>query len=554
MELRESSLGVNFHGLFFEHEVDTLVGWLVLARSAQNMGLSLKSFQAILTHVFFLCLISTAAIARPVDIGSPSELGTPEGTVPVLPTGKASTQKESRETDSIKVFRKGKAASNQSAEELEKTALPFLGMNVKEIVFLGNERIATRFLLQQLTFQQGSRLKENDIFESVQNLRNTKIIKTINIELIKLESGDVKILILIDELWTTIPFVLFSTGGGSVLVVTGIVDSNLFGFGSTGWVTYQYLDGLSSWIGKIRYPNLLQSDYEVTAEFWKEEKNNEIRSFTANKELLAGYTSYQETYSLLVKRPFDFNTHWLPKFNSGLGLRYSNWSFNDRKLSPEGIERNSKENFKPPPGTERLYYVFESDLGRVNFNGNFADGAALTYRYSYGEPLRKNTGRYSEHFVMGRFFRTLPREVLFASRLEAQFRISDKLADEDMMGGLFHVRGLPNDIFRGLSLWFYNAEMRRFVYKQQYAHLQAVVFQDAGNTYRTRSHDLRSGQKYRPRGILNSKEGGFATSVGAGFRVLFPDISELALRVDYGWLLSPFKTSGLSLGVVQFVR
>ena len=149
----------------------------------------------------------------------------------------------------------------------------------------------------------------------------------------------------------------------------------------------------------------------------------------------------------------------------------------------------------------------------------------------------------AKQFITARVFRTLPLETLLAVRYEWQRRISRNAGDEEMLGGLFHVRGLPNDIFRGLTLWILNVEARRIVARQRYVHWQLALFSDSGDTGRTRTHRKVD---YRPDGA--------AHSFGAGARILFPDISELAVRLDYGWLVSPFKAAGLSLGLVQFIR
>lgn len=432
------------------------------------------------------------------------------------------------------------ASADVSVETL---STPYLGRRVSRIEVFGNAKTRTSFLLRRLLLNEGALLRPGEMERSVQNLKNTKLFKSIRVEFTPVGDAEVIVRLYLDELWTTIPVLLFSTGGGSVLILAGIVEANLFGYGAVGYLTYQYLDGTNSWTGQVKHPDILDTGFEVTPYFWIEEKNNEVRAYDKEKSLLGGFTSHQQTYGATLRKPFSLDTDIVPLITPGIGGRYSEWRFTEEELSDEAKEANEKNAFLTPQRNTRAYASAELQLGRVDFNGNLADGATVLYRYTLGTPLSKGSGAFAEQFITARYFRSLPKDVLLAVRYEWQRRISNNAGDEDMLGGLFHVRGLPNDIFRGQTLWMLNTEARRIVRRQQYVHWQLVAFTDVGDTGRTRTH---ADNGYRPNGA--------AHSVGGGVRVLFPDISELAVRIDYGWLLSPFRASGLSLGLVQFIR
>lgn len=434
--------------------------------------------------------------------------------------------------------------SSPSAESKDDTAAsPFWGRRVSRIEVFGNVRTHTTFLLRRLLVKEGALLRPEELERSVQNLKNTKLFKDVRVEFVPVGDADVVVQVHLDELWTTIPVLLFSTGGGSVLILAGIVEANLFGYGAVGYLTYQYLDGTNSWTGQLKHPDILDTGFELMPFFWLEEKNNEVRTYNAQNDLLAGFTSHQQTYGATLRKPFSLNSNIAPLVTPGLGVRYSDWRFSEDELSDEAKIANDRNGFTLPKRHARAYGSAELQLGQVDFNGNMADGATFLYRYTLGEPVIKTAGRFQEQFILARYFRSLPYDVLLAARYEWQRRHSSSAGDEDMLGGLFHVRGLPNDVFRGQTLWMLNVEARRIVHKQQYVHWQLAAFTDAGDTGRTRT---QPSAEYRPKGA--------AHSVGGGVRVLFPDISELAVRIDYGWLLSPFRASGLSLGLVQFIR
>jgi hypothetical protein len=436
---------------------------------------------------------------------------------------------------------KARAETDTSPEIL---AAAFAGRRVAQVDVIGNARTRTSFILRRLDVAVGGVLSPSVVERSVQNLKNTKLFKSIKIDFTPRGADEVVVRLTLDELWTTIPVLLFSTGGGSVLILAGMVEANLFGYGAVSYLTYQYLDGTNTWTGQVKHPDFFDTGFELMPYFLLEEKNNEIRTYDSERALRGGYTSHQDTYGITVRRPFELGLDILPMFSPGLGARYSKWRFSERELSDEAREANAKERYALPSTTERIYGSAEAQFGRVDFDGNLARGATVLYRYTSGSPIARSSGPYSEQFINARLFHTFPGDTLLAARYEWQRRLSPSAGDEDMLGGLFHVRGLPNDVFRGLTLWILNVEARRVVRKQRYIHWQVVAFTDHGDTGRTRTHP----------GVRNHRPDGAAHSVGGGFRVLFPDISELAVRVDYGWLLSPFKASGLSLGLVQFVR
>jgi|GEM_PF-6512346 len=425
----------------------------------------------------------------------------------------------------------------------EATATAYLGKSITSIDISGNAKTRTSFLRHLLTVETGRLLAQGDITRSVQNMKNTKLFKSIKVVFESAGEQGVVIRIAVEELWTTIPVLLFSTGGGSVLILAGIVEANLFGHGAASYLTYQYLDGTNTWMGQIKHPDFLDSGLEVTPYFWLEEKNNEIRTYDTKRDLLGGYTSHQDTFGLTVRRPLDLDIKYVPLLFPGIGLRYSKWSFSEQELSPEAKDVNTLSDRVPPDRTQRLYASAEIQFGRVDFDGYLANGTSVIYRYTQGEPLGGESKRFREHFITARHFRGFPPNGLLAVRYEWTERHSNNAGDEDMLGGLFHVRGLPNDVFRGLTLWQLNTEFRYIVARQRYADWQGVLFTDAGDTGRTRTQQKSA---YRPSGA--------AHSVGGGVHLLFPDISELTVRIDYGWLLSPFRASGLSLGLVQFVR
>ncbi|MCA2959743.1 MAG: hypothetical protein IOD12_05785 [Silvanigrellales bacterium] len=426
---------------------------------------------------------------------------------------------------------------------LETLSTPHFGRRVSRIEVFGNAKTRTSFLLRRLLLSEGELLRPGEVERSVQNLKNTKLFKTIRVEFVPVGDAEVVVRLFVDELWTTIPVLLFSTGGGSVLILAGMVEANLFGHGAVGYLTYQYLDGANSLTGQMKHPDVFDTGFEVMPYFWLEEKNNEVRTYNKETKLLGGFTSHQQTYGATLRKTLSLNTQILPVVTPGIGGRYSEWRFTDEQLSSEAKEANRKNDFPTPTQNARAYGSAELQLGRVDFNGNLADGATFLYRYTLGASVSKNSGPFEEQFITARYYRTLPYDVLLAARYEWQRRTSANAGDEDMLGGLFHVRGLPNDIFRGQTLWMLNVETRRIVRRQQYVHWQLVAFTDVGDTGRTRT---QTSVDYRPNGA--------AHSVGGGVRALFPDISELAVRLDYGWLVAPFRASGLSLGLVQFIR
>jgi outer membrane protein insertion porin family len=462
---------------------------------------------------------------------------------PVEPEGYATSQRALIPADSPSTERKIPTGMEDTPSSAELKASHFYGRSIKSVVLTGNDRSRSSYLLRVLTVEPGERLAQGMTERSFKNLQNTKNMKHIRFEFEPRGQEEVTVVIVLEELWTTIPFLVFSSGGGSVLILGGVVETNMFGYGAQAWLTYQYLDGTNSWSGEMQYPDFLQTTLRLVPYFSLELKNNEIRSFDSSKELQGGFSSDQKTFGIFVRRPVDTGVPFLSVVNPGVGVRYSRWSFSEKYLSLEAKDSNKRNEFLLPDMTRRIYYSGETELGRVDYNEYQADGALLLYRYTIGVPFRSTAHTFQEHFMAGKYFLSIGSEAQLASRFEWQRRQSNNIGDEEMMGGLFHVRGLPNDIFRGRNLWFYNVEMRLMMLRQQYVNWQGVTFTDGGDTSSTLL------------GIENvRKPRGSAVSAGFGIRAMFPDISQLTLRADYGWLFLPFRTSGLSLGVVQFIR
>jgi outer membrane protein assembly factor BamA len=434
--------------------------------------------------------------------------------------------------------------------------LEFVGKKVSKITIVGLKRTQETYIRRLISFGEGDILERGRVDDALDNIRNTRIMKEVTAQGMILPDGNIEIIFQLEEVWTTIPVILFTAGGGSLLILAGFVESNILGYGGQGYLTYQALDGTQTFIGSIKQPDLFQTNYHLQSEFRWEEIKNEFRKFSAERSLFGGFTSQEKSLSASLAKAFEFYNTELPNFartvSVGIGLRYAKWEATETKLNLEVIQKNRENFYLLPKSTERVSSFLEIALGRVNYNKFAAKGIAVNYRFLTGLSARPNSSNsrltLQEHLVKIRGFVPLPQSIQFASRFEYQNRISENVLDEEMMGGLFHVRGLPNDIFRGRKVWILNSELRKTALEFSMVHLQAVSFADFGNT--SESLTLVNSKGMR----LETKPSGIARSMGVGTRIVFPEISELSIRTDYGWLVAPFRASGLSIGLVQFIR
>jgi outer membrane protein assembly factor BamA len=431
--------------------------------------------------------------------------------------------------------------------------LDLIGKKISKVTITGLKRAKETYIRRLISISEGDTLEKGKVDDSLDNIRNTRIMREATAQGIILEDGTVEIIFQMEELWTTIPVILFAAGGGSLLILAGFVESNIFGYGGQGYATYQARDGTQTWITSLKQPDLFQTNLLLNSDFRFEEIKNEIRDFKSERYVFGGYTALEKSLSSSLSKPFEFYNPELPNFarqiTLGVGLKYAKWESSENLLSEEVIETNRRLNFTLPKSTERIIPYWDITLGKVNYNKNLAVGFSVNYKYSLGFSLnKKDSGiNFQEHLLKLRIFLPLPHQVQLASRMEYQNRKSNNILDEDMLGGLFHVRGLPNDIFRGHKLWMLNLEFRKILAEFNLFEIQGVAFTDLGNTSASKTYTNTPYLEFR-------KPKNISQSIGFGSRILFPEVSELSIRTDYGWVISPFYASGISLGLVQFIR
>lgn len=110
-----------------------------------------------------------------------------------------------------------------------------------------NLKINTRqgVIKKEILFKEGHPFNEFVIEESERNLRSLKYIRNVNIE--PVPNGDqVDILIHVQDTWTLIPQVSFSSGTGKKKASAGMAESNLLGYGKRLEALYQEDDSRES--------------------------------------------------------------------------------------------------------------------------------------------------------------------------------------------------------------------------------------------------------------------------------------------------------------------
>ncbi len=120
----------------------------------------------------------------------------------------------------------------------------------------------------EILFKEGDIIDDDIIYETERNLRNTGLFSDVKIDLVKVDEGVYDVYVITHDRWSTMPSVLFGTGGESTNYGLRFEELNLIGTG-----TYLSLEGLHrsendiGWqgTGELIQPRLFRSDYSLDA-------------------------------------------------------------------------------------------------------------------------------------------------------------------------------------------------------------------------------------------------------------------------------------------------
>ncbi len=342
-----------------------------------------------------------------------------------------------------------------------------------------------------------------------------------------------------NEAWTIIPYMGLSFGGGSQIFTIGLIDTNFLK--TARYFNYNFICKNSLCSSNVLFENKHFLEEKSTIGFAVKKITKYNVFYDEDKNIVGNFISSIDFLQLKFLWKFTSFIY------SGLGLEYKNTQTFLNALSQDQIDFNSKNNYKVPSNSKDSGTQIYLTLGKIKTTKWVSNGARLemntTLHPSFLNTEKKN---YSDFYLTGLYYLDrvpwLPIRLVNESNLAFRLVLNSTGSSLDSnnfyIGGLDKVRGFVDNAFSGKTILYGNAEVRINSIVTSRGFLQNVFFYDQGFVSNKIS-DIFS-TKTKP------------TSLGLGIRLIPQFLSQIAIRMDYGFGIYPYSNSGLSFGFTQF--
>lgn len=402
------------------------------------------------------------------------------------------------------------------------------GRTIEDIRIEGLTRTAEFVVTRELEITVGKDFDLNNYHRSLQKIRNLFIFRSVDGELIK-SGQNVKVSILVEEKWTSIPYFLLGSAGGTSFFEVGFFDVNLLGRYLELGLAYERRGPANSFKAWYRNRRFLNRDLSFKA--YIQDRSAVLPFYNIDDTL-------QNEYSANQKRvEFALDKDVLSKFALGVGVEVNTISYNRTLVSSEGDKANALNPVVFPDSSRAYIARIRARFGELNWDDYLLDGLLIESSFDIAKPILNSDSRFYRLTTLLLNYYQLPRQSNLGFRLGHGYTSSQAIAQRYFLGGLQHVRGYRDNQFNTNNYLFGNAEIRVPSFRWQLALLQHVAFVDFANISSTADKIFHVTPN---------------ASAGIGFRIVVPPIFLLSIRADYAWTFGPIKRQGLTLGMVQY--
>lgn len=410
---------------------------------------------------------------------------------------------------------------------------------VDAIDIVGAFRTKHAVIERELTFSAGEVVRQVELEESMQRLRNTGVFRLVEYELLEpaLEGpaeelaaagAERRILrIIIDERWTLLPAGRIGFGGGVGHLMVGASDANLFGRLYEVGAQFSRTGPANSFIFWFTNPRFLDQRLAMTTDAGL--SNRHVLFYEPDGEINGGFLQ-TATYADLA---FEKEWRWWWRTSATLGLRQDAFSYT---LISDTHREQQEAGRGLPPQQAALTFGLASRWGRLNLDNYRVHGTQFRLEWLQNINLPEWTAQSGRLNASLLYFVTLPLKSTLGFRVQLGLSRHTEEHQAFFLGGLEAVRGFPNQRFRGAFFWLANAEYRIPSIDMRWLAVQHVVFFDALSM---------SNQAFDIWGLS-------AASVGIGLRVMSPKLYGFVGRIGYAFNLYGGDGPGLSMGGGQF--
>ena len=388
----------------------------------------------------------------------------------------------------------------------------------KEIIIRGNTKTSNE-KIQEIINSDTSR----DAISVRNRLLRTGIFSQVHI------TDDKDVLhIEVEERWTLIPILKFSSGGGVSQLTVGLFEANLAGEVSEFGAQYERLQDTNSVVSWYKNPFLFNHNFGLDLQFWE---INRLRTKYDQKfddpVIVNGFLQTRSKLFLGLSKIFSDEVKLVSFYE------YNKDRFSDRLVPAEALNIN---NGKSLPANSTAHFPGLSFNYNKLFNEIiYINGFSLNIDLRYGITEDENINNFQKSDITFKYFKSYEPFIL-AQRFMTGTTNTNVLQYWNYFGGLESIRGYADNRFAGRYYWLSNSEMRFTLLSRASLVLQGVGFLDIVGT-----------SEY-----LSDISNLTAASTGLGMRFILPKIYRFVFRIDYAKPIKKNDKNSFSFGVQQF--
>jgi hypothetical protein len=406
------------------------------------------------------------------------------------------------------------------------------GEVARDFEFRGISRTDPDWLKHYLGLALPADLANADLERIRTKLLTTDVFLRVDVRL-----ADGRLVIDVEEKWTTIPVVRGAYGGGTPLLVAGVYETHALGrLVTLGAETKKYGSAPAGFTLWAKLPRAGQGRSSAGIELWRDFRRRTFYDAAGNETGVLGFDSSfvraQHLFSLIdsITGPLD------PL------ILQAGFEFLSRRDGRPSIEGSPLTGIDLPAGdaSSENRLLLSAVFDNMAVEDQLLDGVRASLKWGVSRSAGvENPGdsRYAE--VEGFAFLRPVQTFNMAAHAYMQSAGAPTISNVFHLGGFDSVRGFPDGIRQGPFAAYGNLELRSEVFTSRAVKLAGVLFTDAGI----------AGDDF-----ADAKKDVFR-SAGAGVRIAIPKVHRLVFRIDYGWGRSnEIRTSGVSLGLNQFFQ
>ncbi len=382
---------------------------------------------------------------------------------------------------------------------------------------------------RELLFREGDYLTTRALMQSVQNLKNLQLFSYVR-PFLELQAGNkVKLILSLQEKWTTIPFMSYRQGGGTRFFYFGLYDINTWGRYIEAGFQYENWNGEHGGMLWFRNPRFLHKRSTLGINLWSTQKPTFLYDRDGKDQ--GSYILKQQQINFSIKKELR------NVFEFGLLLEYSKDKLHSLELTP-ALDDKTRNTIRNHRQVTTLLNTLTLRLGKLNYDIDIVSGRKTELLLSHSEAGVGSDESFNKLKWVNQYYWQLPRRSYIATNFTLAATDTPLLQEYYFVGGFEHIRGYLAGQFRDKAYWQFNAEYRIPSYRSPWIILQHIFFLDAVNSAASARN-------------LNKFDNN-VYSAGIGVRLISPRIYKFNGRLDFALLTSDKSQISLSFGTHHF--